>query len=87
MAKAKKTTKQTRIIRPYEERLAEIDKKIKFHENAIQTLKNRKEKMQNPPLSKDEKKSILTTAVQSGFTPEEIAEILEKAKKEKEENQ
>ena len=83
MATKKQKPKKERVIRPYELRLEELDKKIAYHEQAIEKLKARKDKMQNPPLSRDERKSIITAAAQSGFSPEEIAEILEKAKKEK----
>lgn len=79
----KSTSKKTRTIRPYEERLAEYDRKIKFHEDAIAVLKTKKEKMQNPPMSRVDKKAVITAAAQSGFSAEEIVEILEKAKSEK----
>ena len=84
MPKTKKREQKERKIRPYEERLAEIEKKIAFHERAISALKTRKERMQNPSLSREDKKSILTEVAQSGFSPEEIAKILEDAKKDKE---
>lgn len=78
--KSTNTKKAPRAIRPYEERLAEYDRKIKFHEDSIAAVKAKKEKMQNPPMSREDKKTVITAAAQSGFSAEEITEILAKAK-------
>ncbi len=75
MARPKKNTevpKRTRKVRSYEERLAEYDKKIRYHEAAIAALRTKKEKMQNPPMSREDKKAIITAAAQSGLSLAEI---------------
>ena len=75
--------KKPRKIRTYEERLAEYDKKIKYHMDAVAALEARKQKMQNPPMSREDKKAVITAAAQSGLSMEEIKAVLEAAKKSK----
>ena len=72
--KVTKTT--TRKIRSYEERLAEYDRKIKYHKDAIAAIEAKKQKMQNPPMSKEEKKALITAVAQSGKSVNEIIEKL-----------
>ena len=73
---AKTTTKGPRKIRSYEERLAEYDRKIKYHKDAIAAIEAKKQKMQNPPMSKEEKKALITAVAQSGKSVNEIIEKL-----------
>ena len=68
-----------RIRRSKEEILAEIEKKIKAHQDAISKLEARKESILNPKrkLTKAQKiKVLIDQAKEAGMSPEEIAEKL-----------
>ena len=68
-----------KVIRPKEERIAEIDKKIAFHEAAIQKLKEQKDRINNPKVRVSEKtklKDVLAKAKKAGMSADDIAEKL-----------
>lgn len=68
-----------RKIRTKEERAAEIDKKIEFHESKIATLKAKKEEILNPKPKKRKPRSVaavIAKAKEAGMNPEEIAQKL-----------
>jgi hypothetical protein len=71
------TPARTRVRRPLEERLAEVDAKIEFHERAIATLKAKKEKMQAPRKSRATYGTVLKLIKASGKSPEEIMRLLQ----------
>ena len=75
---AEKKTKE-RKTRSQEERVAEIDKKIAYHAQCIETLKKKKNEVLNPTKKIRVKKSIssiIAKAKESGMTNEQIAEKL-----------
>lgn len=67
-----------RIIRSKEERLNEIDAKIKKHEADIEKLKLKRDNILNPKPRKSRTgmKTIIDKAKEQGMTAEEIAEKL-----------
>jgi septal ring factor EnvC (AmiA/AmiB activator) len=70
-------TKRTRTFRSAEVRLAEIDKKIAFHQKAIDQLTEKRGKIGT---ARRERKlsfaKVIAQAKSSGKTPEEIAAFL-----------
>lgn len=84
MAEVAEVTETTgkRNRRSQEERIAELDAKIKSHEETIEKLKAKKEAILNPKprASKAAKtKALIAKAKEAGFTDEEIDALLEKA--------
>jgi len=72
-------TTNKKFVRPKEERIAELDKKIAFHEEAIKKLQERKERILNPKPRVSEKakiKTLLAQLQESGMTIEDITEKL-----------
>lgn len=73
------TPKAKRTFRTSEERLAEIDKKIMFHQRAIGQLESKKAKIGT---GRRQRKltyaKVFAELKASGKTPEEIAELLNK---------
>ncbi|WP_251316770.1 hypothetical protein [Flintibacter muris] len=79
---AETAEKRKVIRRPPEERIAEIDAKIKSHKEAIQKLEEKKNSILNPKprTSKAAKtKLLIAKAKEAGLTEEEIDALLEKA--------
>lgn len=79
---AEATEKRTLVRRSAEERIAEIDAKIKNHKETIQKLEQKKAAILNPKprVSKAAKtKLLITKAKEAGLTDEEIDALLEKA--------
>ena len=70
--------KKTRVRRPIEEREAELDTKIKYHEDCIASLKARKENLRAPRATRMSYKTVIAELKASGKTPEEILEFLQK---------
>lgn len=77
---AEAENKQRKLVRrPVEERIAEIDKKIAGHKDAIQKLEAKKNTILNskPCASKAAGlKALISKAKEAGMTNEEIAEKL-----------
>ena len=73
------TPKAKRVFRTPEERQAEIDKKIMFHQKAIEQLELKKAKIGT---GRRQRKltyaKVFADLKASGKTPEEIAELLNK---------
>ena len=71
--------KAKRTFRTAEERIAEVDKKIQFHQKAIDQLKSKKAKIGT---GRRQRKltyaKVFAELKASGKTPEEIAELLNK---------
>lgn len=69
--------KRTRVFRTVEERLAEIDKKISFHQRSIEQLEAKRSKT---GIARRTRKmsyaKLLSELKASGKTPEELAELL-----------
>lgn len=61
-----------RIIRPLEERIAEIDLKIEKKKAELAILEAKKQKMLHPKSMR----SVMNAAKEAGMTPDEIAEKL-----------
>ena len=61
-----------RIIRPLEERIAEIDLKIEKKKAKLAILEAKKQKMLHPKSMR----SVMNAAKEAGMTPDEIAEKL-----------
>lgn len=83
---AETTEKRKLIRRPPEERIAEIDWKIKAHKDAIQKLEQKKANILNPKIRASKAartKQLLAKAKEAGLTNEEIDTLLEKAISEK----
>lgn len=60
-----------------EELIAEYEKKIKYHQDCIESLKVKIENVKNPkPNAKQQLKEIMAKAEENGLTPEQIAEKL-----------
>ena len=79
---AEATEKRKLVRRPAEERVAEIDTKIKAHKDAIQKLEQKKAAILNPKprVSKAAKtKMLITKAREAGLTDDEIDALLSKA--------
>lgn len=70
--------RKERVVRSKEERLQEIEAKIKKHEADIEQLKLKKERILNPSPRKGRTgmKTIIDKAKEQGLTPEQIAEKL-----------
>lgn len=71
--------KKKLVRRSAEERIAEIDKKIANHENAIKNLKAKKESILNPrvrPSKSAKMKAITTLAKETGMSEAELIEKL-----------
>lgn len=67
------------VRRSVEERVADIDSAIKFHEEKIKALQAKKEKILHPPQRKSKAagmKALIAKAKEAGLTNEEIAEKL-----------
>lgn len=72
-------SEKTRVIRPAEERLKEIDAAIAKHEANIATLKAKRERILNPKPRSGGKVGIATVikkAKELGMTPEQMMEKL-----------
>ena len=67
-----------RTIRPKEERIAEIDKKIESHKETIKVLEAKKQAILNPRKRKARPtaKSVVDMAIKAGMKPAEIMEKL-----------
>ena len=61
-----------RVIRPIEERIAEIDRKIEKKKAELASLEARKQKMLHPTTMR----SVMNAGKEAGMTPEEVAEKL-----------
>lgn len=73
------TPKSKRTFRTTEERIAEVDRKIQFHQKAIQRLESKKAKIGT---GRRQRKltyaKVFAELKASGKTPEEISEFLNK---------
>lgn len=79
---AETAEKRKLVRRSAEERVSEIDEKIKSHKEAIQKLEAKKAAILNPKsrTSKAAKtKMLITKAREAGLTDEEIDALLDKA--------
>ena len=65
-------TAVARIIRPLEERIAEIDLKIEKKKAELAALEAKKQKLLHP----NSMRSVMNAAKEAGMTPDEIAEKL-----------
>lgn len=73
------TLKAKRTFRSAEERTAEIDKKIIFHQKSIETLESKKAKIGTARRQhKLTYAKVFAELKASGKTPEEIAELINK---------
>lgn len=61
-----------RIIRPLEERVAELDRKIEQKKAELAALEAKKQKLLHPKTMR----SVMNAAKEAGMTPDEIAEKL-----------
>ena len=61
-----------RVIRPIEERIAEIDQKIEKKKAELASLEARKQKMLHPTTMR----YVMNAAKEAGMTPEEVAKKL-----------
>lgn len=61
-----------RIIRPLEERIAELDRKIEKKKAELAALEAKKQKLLHP----NSMRSVMNAAKEAGMTPDEIAEKL-----------
>lgn len=71
--------KKKLVRRPADERVAEIDKKIANHKNAIKNLEAKKEAILNPkprPSKSAKMKAITTLAKETGMSEEELIKKL-----------
>lgn len=76
---AEKAPKAKRTIRTVEERMAEVDRKIQFHQKALEQLESKKAKIgTRRRQSKLSYAKVFAELKASGKTPEEIAELLNK---------
>lgn len=76
---AEAETKRKLNRRPAEERIAEIDKKIAGHKEAIKKLETKKHTILNPKPRASKAaglKALISKAKEAGMTNEEIAEKL-----------
>lgn len=64
-----------RKTRSKEERIAELDAKIKYHMECIEALKTKKERVLNPEKRKSYS-ALFAKAQEAGLTEEQIAEKL-----------
>ncbi len=67
-----------KTIRPKEERIAEIDRKIEGHKSAIKTLEAKRQTILNPRKRKPRTtaKTVVEAAIKAGLKPTEIMEKL-----------
>ena len=65
-------TAVARIIRPLEERVAELDRKIEKKKAELAALEAKKQKLLHP----NSMRSVMNAAKEAGMTPDEIAEKL-----------
>ena len=65
-------TAVARIIRPLEERIAELDRKIEKKKAELAALEAKKQKLLHP----NSMRSVMNAAKEAGMTPDEIAEKL-----------
>ena len=76
---AEKAPKAKRSFRSVEERVAEIDRKIQFHQKALEQLESKKAKIGTGRRQhKLTYAKVFAELKASGKTPEEIAELLNK---------
>ncbi len=76
---AEKAPKAKRSFRSVEERVAEIDRKIQFHQKALEQLESKKAKIGTGRRQhKLTYAKVFADLKASGKTPEEIAELLNK---------
>lgn len=79
VALAVQAPKAKRAFRTVEERIAEVDRKIQFHQKAIEQLESKKSKIGT---GRRQRKltyaKVFAELKASGKTPEEIAELLNK---------
>lgn len=68
--------KKERIIRPKDERKAEIEKKIKYHEDCITALKQKLEAMDNPRRGASRAKGVKRIIQEAKLSDEETAKAL-----------
>ena len=75
--------KKVRKWRTVEERIAEVDAKIAYHEEHVKTLQQRREDLINPPkvARKTSMKQIADRIKESGLSTEEVMQLIEKATK------
>ena len=76
--------KQTRVRRTLDERIAELDTKIAYHNDCVAKLKERKAAMQKPPKARVRKTSMakaIATLKEAGLTPDQILAMATKAAK------
>ena len=71
-------TRAKRTFRSAEERIAEIDRKIEFHNKSIEQLETRKTKINAPRKRRVSYARVFADLKASGKTPEEIYEFLKK---------
>ena len=76
---AEKAPKAKRTFRTAEERIAEVDRKIQFHQKALEQLESKKAKIGT---GRRQRKltyaKVFAELKASGKTPEEISELLNK---------
>lgn len=73
------TPKAKRTFRPVEERIAETDRKISFHQKAIDQLESKKARIGTGHRQRKlTYAKVFAELKASGKTPEEIAELLNK---------
>jgi hypothetical protein len=70
--------KKAIVFRTIEEREAELDKKIKYHEDMISVLNAKKEKLRAPRKARVSFQTVINELKASGKTPAEILELLKK---------
>lgn len=71
--------KRTRTIRPVEERIAEIDKKIAAHQAAIDQLQKKRETALNPKRGGNKKIGVATLKTimkENGLTCEDVVNLI-----------
>lgn len=69
--------KKKNVRREKKEIIADLDKKIAYHERLIVSLKEKKEAILNPVLTpKAQLKTLLDKANEKGISPEEMAKML-----------
>lgn len=74
-----KSEKANRTFRTAEERIAEVDRKIQFHQKAIEQLESKKAKIGTGLRQRKlTYAKVFAELKASGKTPEEIAEFLNK---------
>ncbi len=66
-------TEKKRVIRSKDERKAEIDKKIKYHEDCIAALKDKKKKLDEPSSNRGKEKGIKRLMTEGKVSDEDFA--------------